>query len=79
MLPIAAAVRHLPATTVTDEIAMAVGFGRVLSLDDLGVTGAGPWAVMDSEGELLAVYESHRGAAKPSVVIPRERGSGSHR
>lgn len=36
-----------------------------------GVSVAGgPWAVLDEEGALLAVYERHRGdAAKPAVVL----------
>jgi tRNA pseudouridine55 synthase len=33
-------------------------------------TAAGPWAVLDGDGDLLAMYETHRGAtAKPSVVL----------
>ncbi len=32
--------------------------------------GEGPWAVLDGDGDLLAMYEAHRGAtAKPSVVL----------
>ena len=33
------------------------------------VSAPGPWAVHDSAGELLAVYEHHRGRAKPMVVV----------
>jgi hypothetical protein len=32
--------------------------------------GAGPWAVVTTAGELLAMYESHRdGSVKPAVVV----------
>jgi tRNA pseudouridine55 synthase len=35
-----------------------------------GTVDQGPWAVLDEGGELLAVYEAHRGGtAKPSVVL----------
>ena len=40
--------------------------GKVLPTWD----GAGPWAVADSGGGLLAVYEPFRpGLAKPAVVL----------
>jgi tRNA pseudouridine55 synthase len=35
-----------------------------------GTVDEGPWAVLDERGDLLAVYEAHRGdTAKPSVVL----------
>lgn len=71
LLPVAAAVAHLEPATVGDEVAAAVGHGRVLSADALGVSGPGPWAVLAEDGDLLAVYEAHRHGAKPTVVIPR--------
>ena len=71
LLPVSAAVRHLAAADVDDETAVLVGHGRILTPEQLGVTGAGPWAVCDAAGELLAVYETHPKGAKPSVVIPR--------
>jgi tRNA pseudouridine55 synthase len=53
--------------TVDGETAALVRNGRVLPRWD----GAGPWAVLETDGELLAVYESFRtGEAKPAVVIP---------
>jgi tRNA pseudouridine55 synthase len=52
---------------VNDEVAALVANGRVLDAWD----GDGPWAVFDSRGELLAVYETFRdGEAKPAVVLP---------
>jgi len=67
LLPVANAVRSLPAVVVDDEIAALVGNGRVLEAWE----GDGPWAVFDTAGELLAVYEAFRGQAKPAVVLPR--------
>ena len=71
LLPVGAAVGHLETTTVDAETAIAVGHGRILSVEVLGATGPGPWAVCDDDGELLAVYEAHPKGAKPTVVIPR--------
>jgi len=71
LLPVASAVRHLASVTVLDEVAVEVGHGRVLPLDRLGVDGSGPWAVFNSDHELLAVYEANPRGAKPSLVIPR--------
>jgi hypothetical protein len=34
------------------------------------VVGEGPWPVVSQTGELLAVYETHKGTtAKPTVVL----------
>ncbi len=69
ILPMSRAVEHLDGVRVVLEVAAEVAHGRVLALDRLGATGAGPWAVHDSEGGLLAVYERFRTGAKPAVVI----------
>ncbi len=72
LLPVSVAVRHLAAVTVNDDVAIEVGHGRVLSPERLGVHGAaGPWAVFEASGGLLAVYERHPRGLKPMVVIPR--------
>ena len=71
VLPIAAAVAHLPSAVVDDTVATLVGHGRVLGPEELGVVGEGPWAVLDTAGELLAVYERTGARVKPSLVIPR--------
>jgi tRNA pseudouridine55 synthase len=71
LLTPADALRDLDAVTVDGELQVAVGHGKVLPLDDLGVGGDGPWRVLDPAGDLLAVYEPHKpGTAKPSVVLP---------
>ncbi len=71
LLPVTAAVSHLPQCVVDDEVAVLVGHGRVLPLATLGAEGNGPWSVLTEGGVLLAVYELHRDGAKPSVVIPQ--------
>jgi tRNA pseudouridine55 synthase len=67
--PPSEALRDYPSVTVSDELAEAVGHGKVLPLDVLGVSGEGPWAVLGSTGDLLAVYEPHERGAKPAVVL----------
>ncbi len=67
LLAVESAVRSMAAVTVDDHTASLVANGRVLDAWD----GAGPWAVFDTSGELLAVYETFRGQAKPAVVLPQ--------
>ena len=69
VLPMAHAVQHLAGVRVGPAVAAQVAHGRVLDLEYLGVAGDGPWAVHDSGGALLAVYESFRTGAKPAVVV----------
>ncbi|MCU1452974.1 MAG: truB [Acidimicrobiales bacterium] len=70
LLPLADAVRHLPAARVGDDLAAAVALGKVLERDALGLAGDGPWSVIGPDDALLAVYEPFRGTtAKPSVVL----------
>ncbi|MGZ4710690.1 MAG: hypothetical protein ACXWBN_18295, partial [Acidimicrobiales bacterium] len=47
--------------------------------DAEGPAADGPWAVLDEAGDLLAVYEAHKGTTvKPSVVVaPATGGSRS--
>ena len=71
LLPVSAAVQHLELALVDEDTAVLVGHGRVLPLEQLQVSGGGPWAVMGEDGGLLAVYESHPQGGKPTVVIPR--------
>ena len=63
--------RDYTAVTIDDETAALVANGRVLSRQALGVTGDGPWRVLDPSGALRAVYEArHQDDAKPAVVLP---------
>ncbi|MCP4434273.1 MAG: tRNA pseudouridine(55) synthase TruB [Actinomycetia bacterium] len=64
--------RVMESVEVDEATAALVRNGRVLARVDLGLrgSGGGPWAVSTADGELLAVYESHRGdTAKPAVVL----------
>ena len=71
LLPVEAAVRSLVPVTVDDDVAPLIANGRVLE----PWAGAGPWAVFDRHGTLLAVYEPYREhEAKPSVVLPATVG-----
>ncbi len=70
LLPVATAVRTLQHVEVDTDTAALVANGRVLPKFD----GAGPWALFDPAGSLLAVYEGFRGESKPSVVLPRPAG-----
>ena len=66
LLPPLAAVAHLARVEVDQEGSAAVAHGKVLPAWD----GPGPWALTDTGGALLAVYEAFRpGLAKPAVVL----------
>jgi tRNA pseudouridine55 synthase len=70
LLPPVEALRGHDRVVVVDELATWVRHGRVLDVDVLGVSGDGPWAVVDGDGRLLAVYERHGGrTVKPGVVL----------
>lgn len=62
--------RGRPCVAVDGDLALAVGHGKVLDRATLGLTGDGPWAVVDADGRLMAVYEAYRqDTAKPAVVV----------
>ncbi len=70
LLPPTEALRGRPQVVVDDDVAAVVRHGRLFDADALGVTGDGPWAVVDGAGTLLAVYARHRGGTvKPGVVM----------
>jgi tRNA pseudouridine55 synthase len=70
LLSPAEALRDLASTTVDEELAVAVGHGKVLEAESLGLAGAGPWRVLGADGGLLAVYEPYdEGRVKPAVVV----------
>lgn len=70
LLPPAAGVRDLESVKVGDAVTDDVRHGRVMPASALGVSGPGPWGVLDANGELLAVYETFRqDAAKPAMVL----------
>ena len=59
------AMRDYQLVSVDEATADMVRHGRVLDR----FAGDGPWAVVDTAGSLLAVYELFGAAAKPAVVI----------
>ena len=63
----AAAMRDYASATVDDDVVAMVRNGRAQPAWD----GDGPWAVVDRDGELLAMYERvDDRTAKPAVVLP---------
>ncbi|MDW3178478.1 MAG: tRNA pseudouridine(55) synthase TruB [Acidimicrobiia bacterium] len=68
--PAAEFLRDLGLIEVDDETALDVRYGRVVDVTRIGVEHAGPYPLVDGAGELLAVYEEHRGSTvKPAVVL----------
>lgn len=60
VVPPEAMLPWLEAAAVSGEVEAAVRYGRPLSAEELGVSGPGPWRIIGSGGDLLAVYEPHR-------------------
>lgn len=54
----AQALRDLPHVVVGSDMARTVSHGLALDRVSVGAAGAGPWAVLDRRGRLLAVYEA---------------------
>ncbi len=73
--PAAEFVRDLGLIAVDDDVANDVRYGRVFAAERIGIDGfgeaaTGPYPLVDAAGELLAVYEPHRGGTiKPAVVL----------
>jgi tRNA pseudouridine55 synthase len=66
----AQAMRDLAVVTVEPEIATSIARGLPLDRVPIGAVGDGPWAMLDQEGNLLAVYEAtDTDRIKPAVVI----------
>jgi tRNA pseudouridine55 synthase len=63
------AMRGRPRMVADAELSAAVAHGKVLERARFGA-GEGPWAVVDPDGRLLAVYEAHGPErVKPAVVL----------
>ena len=72
LLTLPQAVRDYASVAVPAAVATMVRNGRVLSREEAGVEGAGPWAVVGPDGELLAMYESvDDNCVKPAVVLAK--------
>jgi tRNA pseudouridine55 synthase len=70
LLTPATAMRDLERIDVDEEQARAVRHGMTFPCSALRAPlGPGPFAVADSDGELLAVYERGKAGVKPAVVL----------
>ena len=70
LISAAAGLRDFKEVRVMEEVAIEVGYGKVLERERLGVDdGSGPWPVLDLQGNLLAVYEPYKTGVKPAVVL----------
>jgi tRNA pseudouridine55 synthase len=71
LAPAAVALRDYPRVEASAPVAAAIAHGKAMTRHDLVVEGDGPWAVVDADGVLLAVYEvgSAVGIVKPAVVL----------
>jgi tRNA pseudouridine55 synthase len=66
----AQAMRDLSLVPVEPEIAGLIGRGLALDRVPIGAVGNGPWAMVDHDGSLLAVYEATgTDRIKPAVVL----------
>jgi tRNA pseudouridine55 synthase len=73
LLPPREALRGMSRAVISPTVAAKLRHGAVLELrllSEAGARGPGPWAVLDGDGKLLAVYEVGKpGLAKPTVVL----------
>jgi tRNA pseudouridine55 synthase len=65
----AAAMRGLARIEVDAATARAVAHGSVFPDSALAASGGGPFALLDPDGALVAVYERRGAALKPAVVV----------
>lgn len=70
ILTCAQALRDMDSVTVDGEVASLVTRGLALDRVPVGVSGDGPWALLNPAGQLLAVYEgTETDRIKPAVVL----------
>ena len=66
----AQALRDLDQVVVPEEVEQLVGRGLALDRVPLGITGDGPWGLVDDDRRLLAVYEAtDTDRIRPAVVL----------
>jgi hypothetical protein len=63
------ALRGMDRVAVDADTARLVATGRVFTDPPFPVSGDGPFALVDGDGRLLAVYERRDRGLKPSVVL----------
>ena len=74
IIGMAEGLRDYSKIVVSDMDASLIGVGKVFDEDhfELGDISE-PWVFLNNQGQLLAVYESHKGGTiKPDVVIPMD-------
>jgi hypothetical protein len=71
VVPMAAALRDFPSVSVEGADLDGVRNGRPLDLagDDPARDEGGPVAVLDPDGDLVAVYEAIDGRLRPAAVL----------
>jgi tRNA pseudouridine55 synthase len=69
VLPLTTAMRDLERVDVDAEQARAVSHGVSFAAGTLVTEGGGPYALVDPEGALLAVYDTRGAALRPEVVV----------
>ncbi len=69
VLPLAEGLRDYLSLNVSEETARKVSHGRHLPVELVPDRSGGPFAVLNGDGELLAVYERSGGRLKPAVVV----------
>jgi tRNA pseudouridine55 synthase len=69
VLPLTTAMRDLERVDVDTEQARAVSHGVSFAAGALVTRGGGPYALVDPEGSLLAVYDTRGAALRPAVVV----------
>jgi tRNA pseudouridine55 synthase len=68
-------VPHLGCVVVADGFTDEIAHGKVIDRRLLEVVGAGPWSLLSSSGELLAIYEPWTAERiKPAVVLTQPAG-----
>ena len=66
----AQAMRDLDQVVVPPEVEKLVGRGLALDRVPLGISGEGPWGLVDADHHLLAVYEAtDTDRIRPAVVL----------
>jgi tRNA pseudouridine55 synthase len=69
VLPLAVAMRGLERVDLDDEQAQVVAHGVAFGPGALTVRGDGPFALVDPDGALVAVYDRHGAGFKAAVVV----------
>lgn len=62
-------VSHLAPVRPTPAVLADIAHGRPGAVSGLAFEGSGPWAVLDENGNLMAVYESVDGRPQAAVVL----------